>query len=716
MLLDRACAIVARDLPRPSGRATSPTGRTRPPAPSCADGAADPEDGVGEGTVGAVRPASPGLASEHAHRGPRTAGRPDGRPCPLPVPGRRNAAPGGARRRCAGRREHRLPRRDALGRRPTGLGAQVAAGPVARLRSSLEPDRPRARPGSTSCAGAPATPWRSTAASSMRSAWATSPRAAMRSSPPVGPRRPPNSSACAVGLWRGEPYAHWPRRPSPRRSGAGWPRSGPAPRPGSWRRSSSSAVTPTSSRSWSGWSPRSRCGRTGGGCCCSPSTAPAGRAMPWLPAAAPVPCSPRSSVRSPGRRSADGGRDPGAGPGARAPPTAHRNWSVRRRPRRTAPARTRAWPPTSRKTRPSSTAGGASSRAWSPSRRRDRPGRLRVERRGQSSAVRAGLVPALAAGALPGSRAWQTVIVTPGRAPVDALASLTGDTPPAGPVLLVCDQFEELWAPGVDPAERTAFLDAVLGLIDDGIVVRSSLSCAATTWGGLRSTRPLPSGSAAPWSRPCADRRELREVVREPAAAAGLTADPELLEAVVADVLGRPGPCRCCRRRWWAPGSAAGRPAHPRRLSGGRRRRGCARPARRRTPTATWTSRDGSWPAACSCASPTSTTAGRSCGGRPLAELDLDGEGGGARGRWWRPSSGVASFRGRGPARGGARGAAHRVAPTGPVAGGRRGGRAVRRHLVRPSAVSEAGCTPTRALPGARLARHWTGPPAKRTT
>src|SRR5215218_2120704 len=91
---------------------------------------------------------------------------------------------------------------------------------------------------------------------------------------------------------------------------------------------------------------------------------------------------------------------------------------------------------------------------------------------GKSSVVRAGLVPALADGALPGSQEWRSVIVTPGAAPVDGLAGLTGEAPPADPVLLVVDQFEELWAPGIDPAERTAFLDAVLGLIDDGIAAR----------------------------------------------------------------------------------------------------------------------------------------------------------------------------------------------------------------------------------------------------
>ena len=84
---------------------------------------------------------------------------------------------------------------------------------------------------------------------------------------------------------------------------------------------------------------------------------------------------------------------------------------------------------------------------------------------------------------------------------MDALAELTGDAPPAAPVVLVCDQFEELWAPGVDPGERAAFLDAVLGLLDDGVVVRCVVVVRrSTTSAGSPSTRPSPSGSGPRWS------------------------------------------------------------------------------------------------------------------------------------------------------------------------------------------------------------------------
>jgi DNA-binding SARP family transcriptional activator/WD40 repeat protein len=161
---------------------------------------------------------------------------------------------------------------------------------------------------------------------------------------------------------------------------------------------------------------------------------------------------------------------------------------------------------------------------------------------GKSSAVRAGLVPALAGGALPGSGAWRPVLVTPGSRPVDALALLTGDELPDEPVVLVCDQFEEAWGPEVEPAERTAFLDALLGLVDDGVVVRCVLVVRGDHVGRLAEHAPLAErvGGALVLVPPMTD-GELREVVGSPAAAVGLSVEPALLDAVAADGLGHPG-------------------------------------------------------------------------------------------------------------------------------------------------------------------------------
>jgi len=161
---------------------------------------------------------------------------------------------------------------------------------------------------------------------------------------------------------------------------------------------------------------------------------------------------------------------------------------------------------------------------------------------GKSSLVRAGLLPALAAGTLPGSAGWRGMVLTPGRRPVDALAPLTGRSPPDSPVLLVCDQLEELWAPDVDAAERTAFLDTVLGLLDDGIVVRCVVAVRGDHVGRLAEHAAFTErlGSAVVLVPPFTE-AELRAVVRGPAGAVGLTVEDELADAVVTDVLGRPG-------------------------------------------------------------------------------------------------------------------------------------------------------------------------------
>ena len=161
---------------------------------------------------------------------------------------------------------------------------------------------------------------------------------------------------------------------------------------------------------------------------------------------------------------------------------------------------------------------------------------------GKSSLVRAGLLPALGCGALPGSASWVPVVLTPGRSPVDALAALPGDPDGGAPCVLVCDQLEELWAPGVHPGERAAFLDTVLGLLDDGVVVRCVAAVRGDHVGRLAEHAPLAErlGSALVLLPPLTE-AELRDVVREPAAAVGLTVEDELVDVVAGDVLGRPG-------------------------------------------------------------------------------------------------------------------------------------------------------------------------------
>lgn len=95
---------------------------------------------------------------------------------------------------------------------------------------------------------------------------------------------------------------------------------------------------------------------------------------------------------------------------------------------------------------------------------------------GKSSLLRAGLVPTVRAGALPtqpGSDAWDVLLFTPGAHPVEALASAgqspasgwvnggTGRTEISRQLLVVVDQFEEVFTACQDQAERQEFISAL---------------------------------------------------------------------------------------------------------------------------------------------------------------------------------------------------------------------------------------------------------------
>jgi DNA-binding SARP family transcriptional activator/WD40 repeat protein len=112
---------------------------------------------------------------------------------------------------------------------------------------------------------------------------------------------------------------------------------------------------------------------------------------------------------------------------------------------------------------------------------------------GKSSLVHAGVLPALRAGALPGSEAWFIVTMTPGTAPFDELAAglravavdppanletelagaaeglgavATGVLPEAaGDLLIVVDQFEEMYTLVEDEPERAAFIDRLVAAV-----------------------------------------------------------------------------------------------------------------------------------------------------------------------------------------------------------------------------------------------------------
>ena len=176
---------------------------------------------------------------------------------------------------------------------------------------------------------------------------------------------------------------------------------------------------------------------------------------------------------------------------------------------------------------------------------------------GKSSLLRAGLVPALREGVLPGSQRWRQVLLRPGEHPMRELARqldveddghrlLLGAAMQCasadGRLLLVVDQFEEVFTACQDPQERTSFLDELLGGAgaEPGAVVVVGLRadyygrCAEHV--GLATQLGASQVLVGPMRPP-----ELRRVIELPAERAGLRVEPALTQAMVADVAGQPG-------------------------------------------------------------------------------------------------------------------------------------------------------------------------------
>jgi WD40 repeat protein/DNA-binding SARP family transcriptional activator len=176
---------------------------------------------------------------------------------------------------------------------------------------------------------------------------------------------------------------------------------------------------------------------------------------------------------------------------------------------------------------------------------------------GKSSTMRAGVLPALASGVLPGSEAWTRVLLRPGENPLSNLRRALGaadesDDPISAALsrlqaeaklLLAVDQFEETFAACRDELERAAFIDALTDAArrSDGRVV-IVLALRADYYGACASHPRL--------SRLLGDNQvlvgpmqpdELARAIEGPARKAGLVVEPELVERLVEDVAGEAG-------------------------------------------------------------------------------------------------------------------------------------------------------------------------------
>jgi WD40 repeat protein/class 3 adenylate cyclase len=201
---------------------------------------------------------------------------------------------------------------------------------------------------------------------------------------------------------------------------------------------------------------------------------------------------------------------------------------------------------------------------------------------GKSSLVRAGLLPALADGVLPGSDRWTQLVMRPGEHPMaelqlalgaggsvpigrangDGGAAIGADGEAGGPgrrpaadnllleaataptrLLLVVDQFEEVFTACRDEAERAAFLATLVEAAQatDGqatvvVAVRADYygDCAANPGlAGLLAATHLLVGPMDPG--------ELRRAIELPARRAGLRLEPGLADAMIGEVTDEPG-------------------------------------------------------------------------------------------------------------------------------------------------------------------------------
>jgi len=189
---------------------------------------------------------------------------------------------------------------------------------------------------------------------------------------------------------------------------------------------------------------------------------------------------------------------------------------------------------------------------------------------GKSSVVNAGLIPALRKGAIPRSEQWYIVKMALGEHPKDdlynALLSVGVDIPASlgdrddydaglalminqilpddkSELLLVIDQFEELFTLVKDETERTEFLQLLLTAVTDPgsrvrliITLRADFYDRPLLYAGFGEIFRQSTQVVLPLSP-----EELERAISGPAERVALQAEPSLIAKMVADVIDQPG-------------------------------------------------------------------------------------------------------------------------------------------------------------------------------
>ena len=196
---------------------------------------------------------------------------------------------------------------------------------------------------------------------------------------------------------------------------------------------------------------------------------------------------------------------------------------------------------------------------------------------GKSSVLFAGLLHQLSLGQrVVGSDQWQIYVTRPDQHPLQSLAlafvedglsdlekvkalghardliskGASGlrrlvQESPAPRVILVIDQFEEVFTRCVDLEEREQFFTCIMGALDDTndklrviIAMRADFvgKCLEREYSGLAQQVALGTVNVLPM-----DESELRAAICKPAAKAGLAVDDALVTQILADIDGEPG-------------------------------------------------------------------------------------------------------------------------------------------------------------------------------
>lgn len=171
---------------------------------------------------------------------------------------------------------------------------------------------------------------------------------------------------------------------------------------------------------------------------------------------------------------------------------------------------------------------------------------------GKSSLLRCALIHTVSTRGygVPGSRSWPHQVITPADIP-----EITG------PGLLVVDQFEEIFAPTIDPARRTRFIEQLDQLSRRSITVVIGLR--ADFYGYCLAHPALAAALRDdPVQLEPMSADELQQAVLRPAQRVGLTVEPGLLPVLLADMGANAGPgedtsgrlpllAHALRATWW---------------------------------------------------------------------------------------------------------------------------------------------------------------------